>query len=82
MTRLRIIRAVYAIAIWSARSDVGQIPMPDLVRVFREHHPLQLDADPVGLKVANFYLGGVCREDSEVCTTAIPRRSPRVGLTF
>ena len=70
-----------AIAVDRSRPRIGQIAVPDLVGVLRQHDPFQLPP-PVPIEQAQFDLGGMGGEESEIHTQAIPGSAQRKGKTF
>jgi len=70
-----------AVTIHRPRTRIGQIAVPDLVGVLRQHDPFQL-APPVPIEQAQFDLGGMCGEECEIHPQAIPGSAQRKGKTF
>src|SRR5271166_2948467 len=78
---LRLVRAMDTIAIDLAWPDLRQPPMKDLIRVFRQHHSLKFGL-ALSIEQANFSLGGMGGEESEVHSLAIPMSAKRIGRAF
>ena len=66
----RVVRSIDAIAVELARSDVGQVAVPHLVRVLGQHDALQL-ALAAGIEQAEFDLFGIGAEQREVGAPSI-----------
>ncbi len=67
-----------AIAIESARSDIGKVAVEDLVGVFRQLDPRDLLVAGA-VEKADLDLGGVGGEEREIGALAVPARPAREG---
>jgi hypothetical protein len=70
MPRLRRVRPMHAVAVPLSRSQVGQVAMPDEVRLLGEADPLLIA--PVAIEEAELDGSGVLAEEGEVHAGAIP----------
>ena len=70
-----------AVAIEGAGSDLGQVPVEDLVGVFGQLDPRDL-LDAGTVEEADLDLGGVGGEEREIGTLAVPARPEREGRAF
>ena len=77
----RLVRAMYAITIDSTRPRVGNVAVPDLVRVFRQLDALDL-APSIRTEETQLDLAGMRREDREVDPEPIPGRAQRKRPPF
>src|SRR3954449_4072964 len=85
VARLWLVWPMYTIPVNCSGSDVGKIPVPDLVRIFRQFDSLYFSL--LGIKEANFNLRGMRREQGEIGPTAVPgsaawKRIPLFNLYF
>ncbi len=76
-----LVGAVDAEAVDRAGAGVGQVAVPDLVRVFGQFDPLDL-ALALVVEQAQFDLGGVGREHGEVHPQPVPGGTERIGQTL
>ena len=82
MTGVRDIRTVDTVSVQLSRSQVGKIPVPDLVCLFRERDPMGLNTIRLGIEQAQINRSGVLGKDREVDSLAVPGRTERVWLTW
>src|SRR5262245_23663955 len=80
MTFVGGIGSMYAITVHRPRLCVGNIAVPNFVRVLREFDPIGfLAAD---IEQTQFDFRGVCGKESEVDTETIPGRTQRKRLAL
>jgi hypothetical protein len=72
------IETVQAVAIELARQDIGQIGMPDLIRVFGQRGAMRLLRSLNGVEQAQVYLGGMFGEEGKIYALAIPGGPQRI----
>jgi hypothetical protein len=77
----RIVGAVDPIAIELAGAHIREVAVPDLVRVFRQRHPVGL-ALAFRIEEAEFDLLGVRGEQREIDAAAVPGRAKRIGQAW
>ena len=80
MAFLRLVRTMDAVAVERAGPDTGQIAVPDLVGVFRQHHALGFRA---GLFVEQAQFDAVCvsGKDRKIGAVSIPVGTALVRIT-
>jgi len=81
VTRLRLITTVDAVSVNSGRSNVRQVTVPNLVGVLRERDSLEFTFASL-VEQAQLDFGSVSREESEICTLAVPRCAARMRQTL
>jgi hypothetical protein len=81
MARARFVGAMYPIRIDCPRPGVWKIPVPDLVRVFRQFDARDLTAT-VDIEEAKLDLGRVAGKDCEIDPQSVPSGSEREGQTL
>src|SRR5690606_36048237 len=81
VTAIRIIGAVNSIPVKLTRSDIGQIGMPNLVRMLFDCDALRLAGRVIAIEEAELYPSSVFREKSKIDALAIPVCSQRIRFT-
>ena len=79
--RVRLVGAVDAVAIKGAGSDLGQVPVEDLIGVFGQLEPRDLLVAGA-VEEADLDLGGVGGKERKVGALAVPARAEREGRAF
>ena len=79
--RVRLVGAMDAVAIEGARSDLGQVPVEDLVGVFGQLNPCHLLVAGA-VEEADLDFGGVGGKEREIGALAVPARPEREGRAF
>ncbi len=80
MAVLRLVRAVHAIAVQLPRPRLGQVAVPDLVRLLAQRDALQL-APPAAIEQAQLDAFRMLGEQREVDALAVPRSALRKRFT-
>ena len=78
MTRLRLVRPIYAIAVKLSRRDVRKIDVPDVVSPLRHFDALDL-ALTLAVEQAQFDLRGIGGKQREIGAAPVPGCAERVG---
>ena len=76
-----LVRAVHAEAVVLSRAYVGQVAVPHLIRVLVDLNLRALDRVIFFVEETELDGGCVLREEGEVDTFAVPRRTEWVGLS-
>src|SRR5579862_2970000 len=75
-----VVRSVNPISVKQARASLGQVAMPDLVRLFGQRNAMGFPAPRI-VEKAQLHLLGVLRKQGEVHSFAIPGGSEWIWLT-